>query len=244
MFQSEPGFKALRPKVYAGSINLCQRRAWYEGDPAPAPDPNVTPPPATPPAPNGGTPGATFTQADVDRIVGERATRAAETATAKLLKELGFEKVDDLKTTVTSARERADAEKTELQKLQERLDATEKKRTEAEDRAKSLEALRLTDARDSAIRAALKDADKPDDLLLLIHARMKDDVTNVMADDGALDAKAIDALAEKARKEWPSSFKSAAPGSQSHTDGRTPEGKAAQTKQAQEHSFRSKRRTV
>src|SRR5512139_1350335 len=42
----------------------------------------------------------TFTQEQVDKIVGERAKRAAQSAIGELVKALGVEKVDDLKTLV------------------------------------------------------------------------------------------------------------------------------------------------
>jgi hypothetical protein len=76
----------------------------------------------TPPA--GGSDGSgerTFTQAQLDAIVGERATRAKGAAISELLGELGFEKADDLKALVQSAREQADKQKSEAQKLQEKL---------------------------------------------------------------------------------------------------------------------------
>jgi len=82
----------------------------------------------TPPA--GGSDGSgerTFTQAQLDAIVGERATRAKSAAINDLLSELGLEKVDELKALVQSAREQADKQKSETQKLQEKLAEYEKK---------------------------------------------------------------------------------------------------------------------
>ena len=51
----------------------------------------------------------------------ERLERQSRTAIAKLLSDLGVEKVDDLKTTLQKAREREQAEMTEAQRLQAQL---------------------------------------------------------------------------------------------------------------------------
>ena len=69
---------------------------------------------AVTPQPAGGQ-SRTFTQEQLDAIVGERATRAKSAAINDLLGELGFEKADELKALVQSAREQADAQKSETQ---------------------------------------------------------------------------------------------------------------------------------
>ncbi len=71
-----------------------------------------------------------FTQADLDRVAGERAKRAKKTAISELLQELGLDKVDDLKGIVTAKRKAEEDEKTELQKAQER-EVEEKRKREA-----------------------------------------------------------------------------------------------------------------
>lgn len=93
----------------------------------------------------------TFTQADVDRIVGERAKRAEESAIGALLKTLGFEKADDLKATIDEARKRSDAEKSELQKAQEHITQLTKAKEEA-DRA---QAEAIEKAQTTLMRAAV-----------------------------------------------------------------------------------------
>ncbi len=87
---------------------------------------------STPPAGSTGGEGdtggtRTFTQEELNAIVGERATRARSAAISDLLGELGFEKADELKALVQSAREQADKQKSETQKLQEKLAEYEKK---------------------------------------------------------------------------------------------------------------------
>lgn len=99
----------------------------------------------------------TFTQADVDRIVGERAKRAEESAIGALLKDLGFEKPDDLKALVADAKKRSDAEKSELDKANEHI-ATLAKAKEAADkeRADAIERANVTLMRAAVMAEAAK----------------------------------------------------------------------------------------
>lgn len=82
----------------------------------------------------GGTGGddKTFSQADIDRIVGERAKRAGEAAVAKILQDMGFQKAEDLKAAVDAQRQAEDAKKSELQKLQDGLKAAADEKARAE----------------------------------------------------------------------------------------------------------------
>lgn len=78
-------------------------------------------------APEGGAAGAgsgqerTFTQADVDRLLGERARRAGQTAVSELLKDLEIEDLDGLRGTVKAHRLAKDAESSDLEKAQAAL---------------------------------------------------------------------------------------------------------------------------
>jgi len=72
--------------------------------------------------------GRTFSQEDVDRIVAERARHAKSSALSDLLKDLGFEKPDDLKAAVAKQRELEAASKTELERAREQLQTLEKER--------------------------------------------------------------------------------------------------------------------
>lgn len=99
----------------------------------------------------------TFTQADVDRIVGERAKRAEESAIGSLLKDLGFEKTDDLKTLIGDVRKKQDAEKSELQKAQESLAALTKAKEAADiERAAAIERANVTLMRAAVMAEAAK----------------------------------------------------------------------------------------
>lgn len=81
-------------------------------------------------APSGAdTAGKTFTQADVDQIVGERAKRAGETAVKSLLGKLKFEKPEELEAFLTEARQKADAELSETERLKKALETAPKAET-------------------------------------------------------------------------------------------------------------------
>lgn len=132
--------------------------------------------------------GATFTQADVDRIVGERAKRAGKTAISDFLTSLGFEKPDELKKVVEARREAEEKEKTELQKAQEKAQEEERKRTD-------LEAQLQRERLDRAIEReaqALGFADVTDATALVDRSRIETD------DEGAISGveEALEALLE------------------------------------------------
>ena len=91
---------------------------------APAPDVNASP--------AGDAPPRTFTQEDLDRIVGERAKHAKSSAISDLLKELGYEKPDELKAAIKRQRDAEAANQSELEKAQ-------KAATEAQTRYADLE---------------------------------------------------------------------------------------------------------
>lgn len=242
MFQREPGIQALRT-FRPATIDLRQRRMWYEGDGDTPPDEGSPPAPDTPPGNNGGSStGTTFTQADVDRIVGERAKRAKESGIADFLKELGFEKPDDLKSLVTDARKRQEDELSEAEKLNQKLVATEKKLQEAEAAAQQAVQSAREEKRNSAILAALTIAEKPQSVLNLLLVEHASKVAEVMGEDGALDSKKIEALAKTAQTDYPGMFKKTGPGSPSHAGGTTPTGE--QTEAARKANLRRVRRSV
>lgn len=57
-----------------------------------------------------------FTQADVDKIIGERLKRAEDTAVSKLLDSLGVKSADDIKSAFEQLKKLDDAQKSELEK--------------------------------------------------------------------------------------------------------------------------------
>lgn len=79
-------------------------------------------------------------QAELDRILGERLSRAEKTAAKKALearaKELGFDSVEAMEAALKAHKEAQEKEKSELQKAQEAKAAAEAKAKAAEERAK------------------------------------------------------------------------------------------------------------
>lgn len=88
------------------------------------PEPGAGDPPAPPP-PTGAAEDKKFTQADVDRIVGERATRAGEAATSKLLESLGVKDADEIKTALAEFKKLSEGQKSEIEKAIERATKAE-----------------------------------------------------------------------------------------------------------------------
>lgn len=164
----------------------------------------------------------TFTQADLDRVAGERARRAAESAATKLLAQLGVEDVNTAAELLREYRQRQEADMTEAQKAKAEIDKVRKEADALKAALEAERAERLADRRDAALRAALTDADKPAAVLTLLKGTFAAEVDAVMTADGTLDDKAVAALAQKAAKEWPGLFRSNAPGSPSNSDGRMP----------------------
>lgn len=78
--------------------------------------------------PAGGQTSKTFSQEDVDRIVAERARHAKSSALGDLLKDLGFEKADELKAAIAKQREAEAAGKSELERTRELLATLERER--------------------------------------------------------------------------------------------------------------------
>ena len=99
----------------------------------------------------------TFTQEELNTILTERLNRAKGTAVGDLLKELGFEKPEDLKTAVQRQREAENANKSELQKAQEQL-AEYQKREQAWQAQQRQQALQIA-VQGAAAKLGIVDAE-------------------------------------------------------------------------------------
>lgn len=102
----------------------------------------------TPPAGNGDR---TFTQQEVDAIVGERAKRASEAAVTKLLEKFGLPSVEALETTMTKAKDLEQANLSETEKLKQEAEKYRTKLTETE----SVTAAKLAQANERLLKAAV-----------------------------------------------------------------------------------------
>lgn len=189
--------------------------------------PSVT---ETQPDKNSGTPEGLLSQAEVNKIIGTTRKEARQTAINDFLGELGFDNADDLKALIAASKARAEAEaaqveaeKSELQKAQERIAALEAEKQAAEAKAAEVEAARLVDRRNAAVKAALKDATKPDAVLVLIENTKHPDLEAVADAAGEVNKDKLAALVEAAKAEWPEMFdRRQGAGSPSLSGGKTP----------------------
>lgn len=194
---------------------------------------DATPAPETQPAQTGASAG-TFTQADVDRIIGERLTRAQEAWSKKLLGDLGVDNLDNAKTALKAHSEAEAARKSELEKQADKFSKLEKQFNELTASYTALVQARRTDKRNGAIRSAFAEAKAVDldDLMTIVEATYADAVGKIMGEDDAIDAKALKGLVETVRKEKARFFTPATPGSLSNNNGRSPDTMQDRIKQA------------
>lgn len=167
-----------------------------------------------------------FTQEDLDFHAGKRAKQAAQAAINELLKKLGFERPEDLESTVTTAKQKQDAEKTELQRYEDKVKALEQKATQAEQKAAEAEALRISDRLDSNIRDAARSvsAQFPDDVVKFI--RDAGELDELVSKEGVVDADKVKKRVEAVKKErplWFPTVRGNGPGIPSNSGGHSPE---------------------
>jgi hypothetical protein len=152
----------------------------------------------------------TFTQEDVDRIVKERLKRDGLSKTKVLeefVKELGFEKADDLKATVKAKKEADEAAKSAEQKQIDQINQLMADLDAEKKRAADIESARRADKINSKLEAlaSASKAQVPDDVVDYLHKNHAEDVNALLAEDGKFDDKAAHDLIEavrKARTHW------------------------------------------
>jgi hypothetical protein len=120
----------------------------------------VTPPAVVPVTP---TPGdgdkVTFTpqqQELLNKMFGERAAQGRAAGASDLLKELGFEKADDLKAILKKAKDAEDAQKSEIERAQATATEAERKRVAAAEKLAEVETQMQSLKLRAAIQSALK----------------------------------------------------------------------------------------
>jgi hypothetical protein len=204
-----------------GGISLAKRRAWHdEAGAADAAD-STTAQTTTMQAAED----KKFSQADMDRVQGKTRKEAKQAALDEFIKELGFEKPDDLKTLITAAKQRDEAEKTEAQKAadtalkeKERADKAEKALAE---RNAEIDAEKRAERLNAAVKDALTAANaKADKVLKLLKADAPDALEALLKEDGTVDKDKLSKLVESARKSYPEDFGKGGVGSPSNSGGR------------------------
>lgn len=162
--------------------------------PATPPTPAAsTPPAADPPASTSSDP--TFTQAQVDQMVGRRASEAKRAAAKELAEQLGMT-VDEAKTLIEERRQAAEAEKTELQKAQARATAAETERDQARSEKVQADRQALIDRKLLAAGVGQNATDQATAEKLLVRARAALAITlPADADADATDAEITETMA-------------------------------------------------
>lgn len=123
-----------------------------------------------------------------------RVGRETKKQVAEVLKGLGFEKIEDLKSVVDTHKQTLENNKTELQKAQERATNLEKERDGAITNANSV--LRLADAKSQAAALGIK-PERVDYALKLAS------IDAIEVKDGVVDSAAIKAALETVLKDLP-----------------------------------------
>ena len=223
------------------TISLRQRRRWFDGDgtPPPVPDPAAgdSAKPKKPDDKSGTQPPVkTFTQEELDSIVGNRSKESRQAAVNELLKKLGLDSEDDLVKKVAEHKKAEEARLSEAEKLTKRADTAEAEKAEALKKLAVSEAARLRDRLENAVLLAAKDAlaVHADDVWLWLNTNMSDDLTKAIGDDGKVNDKQIESLIGKVKEARPTYFEAQrrSPGSPSNHGGHVPDPAAPVKQQA------------
>lgn len=193
--------------------------------------------PVTPPVTDPGNQSGNeklFTQADIDRIVGERASRAKSSAVNDLLSSIGLDSIDALKTLVSSAKEREEADLTEAQKIQRQLEQERQAKAQLEAQIAEIKAQQTANARRNAIVNAVQKAGatNADDLFILVNAKKGQKIESLFKDGEASDDE-LTAFIKEVQSDFPTYFGIAGAGSPSNAGGVPPTTKAKALEQAQ-----------
>lgn len=179
---------------------------------------------------SGSSNGAKFTQEHMNAEIGKARKDAREAAIADVLKELGLTSKDDLKSTIAEAQKLKQSQMSEIEKAQAERDAIIKERDTLLSRLTEREtAFRQREIRGAVEKAttAMKVSDF-DAIYLWAEKHHSDALNAIMAEDGAIDTKALDKLLDAVKKDKPVYFTPPVqvPGSRSNNDGRVaPQGK-------------------
>lgn len=170
----------------------------------------------------------TLTQAELDKLIGQRAQRAKEAAVKELLEKLGVEDPDKLEALVGAEKKRQEAEMSEVEKANKAL---EKQQTEAQQLRMQLEALQAQRNQDR-LRFAITNAahtaqaHKAEAVITLLESTQGDALKAALNDSGEVDSKQIETLIGKLKESDPYLFELTpqrrTPGSQSSGGGSAP----------------------
>lgn len=182
---------------------------------------------ATPPATGGNDEGKKFTQADLDRLIGEARQKASDTARKKVYEEIGVDDPLTDKELLAAAKAKREADKTEVERLAGETAKERERREKLEQEYADFKAGVETERRTTALNTAVKDAltkanAKADKVLKLLRADHADLLDTVLKEDGTVDEKKLTAVVDAARKSYPEDFGRGGVGSPSNSGGKAP----------------------
>lgn len=209
--------RSARRRDAEAAVDLSTWRRWYtEGDGSG----NNASPDGTPPASTnegaGGSGGEEkkLSQQEANKLIGEARKKGRDTAMADLLKELGYETIDEAKSKTAAAREREEAEKSEAQKAAEAKERAEQEAARLKDELERERISYRLERRDNALLAALRDAGATDEennprskrVLTLLKDERGADVEALLGEDGAVDAAKLKKLVADAETAYADFF--------------------------------------
>lgn len=205
-------------------------------------EPTATPPDApTPTQPdtsqgdNEGASEPTFTQAELDKIVGERAKRAKESTQSQILEQLGVDSLDSIKALLDEAKKRKEAEMSEVEKALATADKERAEKEAAKQQLADLQAQIIANKRENAFKDAIRKSggSSEDDLYILVQAKMKDELSGAFDDNGVADDKQLEALVKQVQSAYGNYFATSGAGSPSVSGGQVPTSITEATKAAE-----------
>lgn len=163
-----------------------------------------------------------FTQADVDRYLGEMRREEKKVVEKGLLEKLGSESVADLETLVTAFRTQEEAKKSESDKLNDQLATA---LAEKETLKAQIEAEKVSLAKERLERLVLdavreSGAKKPEKVVTLLQSG--EDFDKLVNEDGEVISAALKKLVDTYKSENPEDFASTSPGVPSNAGAKPP----------------------
>jgi hypothetical protein len=173
----------------------------------------------------------------------DRLKEAKRSAVSKVIKDLGFEKPEDLNAFVTAAREAEKGKLSELDRTRAELAQIKQAQAEAQAQLESERTARRTDKINNSILSAASTAkaEIPQDVLNLLKAENKLDPATLLDDEGNVKTDTVKALIDAAKGLRPNWFGRAGVGSPSNAGGQPPEPDASVKDRARTEQARNLR---
>lgn len=162
----------------------------------------------------------TFTQEQVNALMGKTRKDARSTTEKQFLDSLGIENIDAIKAILDDNKKRKDAEMSEVEKAQAKIDELNQQLEQEKQARLQAEQQRVQIERNGVIAAALQTAGSqhPEDLILIAES-IGVSFASAWSENGALDQKGLDKAVADLRSKRPSAFTPTTPGSPSNSGG-------------------------